>query len=98
MSAGNASSSKTLIISPGLNFPELVFSNVLPFLRMSTGALLISKSDLNLTNSSTPSQIIETTRTKTRGRIEVAGFVGAIYGILAHIAAAKKYTFANLLN
>ena len=90
MSAGKASSSYTLMMSPGFNFPELVFSYVLPFFRMSTGALLISRSDLNLTNSSTPSQIIETTRTNTRGRMEVAGFVGAIYGILAHIAAAKK--------
>lgn len=65
---------------------------------MSTGALLISRSDLNQTNSSTPSQIIETTSTNTSGRIDVAGLVGAIYGILAQIAAARKYTFASLLN
>lgn len=58
----------------------------------------MSISDLNHTNSSIPSQIIETTRTKIKGKIDVAGFVGAICGILAQIAAARKYTFASHLN
>jgi len=50
----------------------------------------MSRSDLNQTNSSIPSQTMDTHRTNMRGRIDVAGLVGAIYGILAHIAAARK--------
>ena len=90
MSAGKASSSLTLMMSPGFNFPVDVFSKTFPLINFSTGALLISISDQNHTNSSTPSQIIETTRTKIKGKIDVAGLVGAICGILAHIAAARK--------
>jgi len=65
-------------MSPGFSLPEFVFLNVFPSSKISTGALFISRSDLNLTNSSIPSQIIDTTSTNIKGRIEVAGFVGAI--------------------
>jgi len=61
------------MMSPGLKLEECTFAKYLPSTNLSVGALFISTSDLNHQNSSTPSQIIDTPSTNTRGIIEVAG-------------------------